>query len=134
MTSGSGNNVGGLVGGTFIQPGGGITGPYSPSFVYNTSHIRRSYATGTITSTDTASFVGGLIGNNTLALDPVIDTLAYGSVFNPLSGYVFWNSDGVTKSYTMVTLTATGAGTKSGPLWGANSGTFSTKDFWLTGI
>ena len=128
VSSGAGNNLGGLVGGTFIQPGGGVGG------IFNTSYIRKSFATGTITSTDTASFVGGLIGKNTLALDPFINSLVYGSVYNPLSGYVFWNSDGVTKSYTMVTYTATGLGTKSGPLWGINTGTVSTNDLALPGI
>ena len=74
--SGSGNNVGGLVG---FNNGATITNSYATGSVsglgnnvgglvgstLNASKIENSYATGTVEGSDSSSHVGGLVGNDT---------------------------------------------------------------------
>ena len=106
--SGTGNNVGGLVGNN------------------NSGTVQYSYSTGTVTG---ANSVGGLVGYNS---GTVSDSYSTGTVSgtNSVGGLVGWNSyGGISDSYS--TGTVSGTGGDVGGLVGGNFGTIS--DSYSTG-
>ena len=102
--------VGGLVGNNFgaitkSHAVGNVEGLYGVGGLvginYDKGNIDKSYATGTVTGTETGTsytLVGGLVGSNT---GPISDSFARGAVSGQedIGGLVGYNSSSITNSY-----------------------------------